>query len=326
MKKTLVLKDYLKNNKFVNKLYIKKLFKCGYNDCIYYNINKDGNLIDTTKTYLVNYLQLLNLVNNVQSYAYIKFPLLYGRNEKDILDKLIILNQCNQERIVFFIENEERIVENNKKNSSTINDIYDKSKVVDLVFLKHSNIDNFVKIYFYNECEKGVIKDFKINPKNIEEKMSYFYFTQSLMTYDKPKDEVISVQLFYGLYIYLIRDELIEKYNIDIKDTNIISNYEKLYMLLDKLGYVKKFYKTLYIKAKKNASKIEKKITNHPKYIELLKYFHSYKPFEDKLLFDIQDIDIDRLIDVHVGENWNKKWIKEQFKIIKENKNFGIRI
>ncbi len=314
-----VIKDYLKNKKFVNKLYIQKLLKCGLNDCSLYYLNKNGNYLNINKSYLVNYLQLLNLINNVQSYAYIKFPLLYGRDEKDILDKLIILNQCNQERIVFFIE-----TAYNKKSS--YEDIYDKSKIIDLVFLKHSNIDNFVKIYFLSKYAKGEIKDFKINSKHIEEKLAYYYFTQSLMTYDKPKDEEISIRLFFGNYIYLIRDELIEKYNIDIKDTNIISNYEKLYLLLDKLGYVKKFYKTIYPKAKRNSSKIEKKITSHPQYIELLKYFHSYKPFEDKILYDIQDIDIDRLIDVHVGTQWNKTWIKSQFKIIKESKNFGIRI
>ncbi len=316
-------KFYLKKTNFINKLYIQKLLKCVPKDCTLYYLNKNGNYIDTNKGYLVNYLQLLNLINNIQSYAYIKFPLLRGRNEKDILDRLIILNQCTQERIVFYIENY------SFKTNVTYDqyeDIYDKSKIVDLVFLKHSNIDNFVKGYFYNECEKGAIKDFKINPKNIEEQMSYYYFTYSLFTYDKPKDIDISVRLFYTSYIYLIREELIEKYNIDIKDTNIISNYEKLYMLLDKLGYVKKFYKNIYPKIKRNASKVEKKITSHPKYIELLKYFHSYKPFEDKVLFDIQDIDINRLIDVHVGEQWNKKWIKDQYKIIQENKNFGIRI
>ncbi len=84
-------KSYLKKAKFINKLYIQKLFECTYNECISYNINKNGKLIDTNKTYLVNYLQLLNVINNIQSYAYIKFPLIYGRNEKDILDRLIIL-------------------------------------------------------------------------------------------------------------------------------------------------------------------------------------------------------------------------------------------
>ncbi len=323
MKKEKDLKPYLKKSKFINKLYIQKLLKCIPKECILHDLNKNGILINTNKTYLVNYRQLVNLVNNIQSYAYIRFPLLYGRNEKDILDRLIILNQCSQERIIFYVE---KYSFKTNISKSKYEDIYNKNKVIDLVFLKHSNIDNFVKTYFYIECEKGNIKDFKINPKNIEEKMSYYYFVQSLMTYDKPKDEVISVQLFYGFYIYLIREELIEKYNIDIKDTNIISNYEKLYLLLDKLGYVKKFYKSKYPKKKRNSLKLEKNNTTHHQYIELLKYFHSYKPFEDKILFDIQDIDIDRLIDVHVGEHWNKKWIKDQFKIIKENKNYGIRI
>ena len=137
--------DFLKKKKFITKAYIKKLLTCNVNDCVLYNINKLGNLIDTNKTYLVNYLQLLNLLNNIQSYAYIKFPVLYGRDEKDILDKISILNQCTQERIIFYIENYALLEE---KQQLTINDIYDQGKVLDLVFLKHSNMDSFVKIYF----------------------------------------------------------------------------------------------------------------------------------------------------------------------------------
>ena len=63
-------------------------------------------------------------------------------------------------------------------------------------------MDNFVKIYFYNECEKGKVANFKIDPKNIQERLGYYYFTQSLVTYDKPKDEIISIQLFYNFYIF----------------------------------------------------------------------------------------------------------------------------
>ncbi len=325
MKKSVQKKksDLVKKKTLLTKAYIQKLLTCNVKDCILYMLNKDGNLINTKKTYLANYSQLVNLLNNIYSYAYIKFPLMYGRNEQDILDKISILNQCAQEKIIFYIESYSS--RENIKESS-YEDIYTKHKVVDLVFLKHSNMENFVKVYFYNQCEQGKISNFKINPKNLEERLAYYYFTQSLMTYEPPKDEIISVTLFYAFYIFFIRDEILEKYNIDIRDTNIIANYEKLYALLHKLGYVDRFYKKLYPKAKLLSSKIEKKITTHPKYIELLKYFNSYKPFEDKILYDIQDIDIERLIQVHVNPPFDKKYILDQYKIIKENHNYGIRI
>ncbi len=325
MKKSIIKKnsDLIKKKKLLTKAYIKKLLTCNVKDCFIYDINKNGNILTTNKSYLVNYRPLLNLLNNIYSYTYIKFPLLYGRSEQDILDKISILNQCTQERIIFYIENYTPI---SGKKISTINDIYNKGKFIDLVFLKHSNMDSFVKIYFLNEFEKGKIKDFKINPKNIEDRLAYTYLSQSLMTYDKPKDEIISVQLFYEFYIHSMKDEILEKYNIDIRDTNMVANYQKLYALLDKLGYVNTFYKKLYPKAKLLSSKVEKKIVSHPQYIELLKYFNSYKPFQDKVLFDIQDIDIERLIKTHIQPPFGVNYILEEYKKIKENRNYGIRI
>ncbi len=231
MKKSIVKKssDFTKKKKLLTKVYIKKILTCNEKDCTLYYLDKNGNLVSSNKAYLVNYLQLLNLLNNIQSYSYIKFPLLYGRSEQDILDKILILNQCVQERIVFYIE---KYTESSTKNEIfTINDIYEKNKILRLIFLKHSNIEKFVKIYFLNESMKNKIINFKINPKNIEEKLAYYYLSQSLMTYDQPKDSVISVQLFYEFYIRLIKDEIIEKYNINISDPNIIANYQKLYAL-----------------------------------------------------------------------------------------------
>ncbi len=187
-------------------------------------------------------------------------------------------------------------------------------------------MDNFVKIQFLHEYDKGKIKNFKIDQKSIEERLSFDYFTQSLMSYDPPKDEIISVQLFYSRYIFMIRDEINETYNIDIRNADLIGNYQKLYLLLDKLGYVSRFYKKIYPAVKKRAAKVEGKITSHPQYIELLKYYNSYKPFEDKVLFDIQDIDIERLIKSWIQPPLDKAYILREYKVIQENRNFGIRM
>jgi hypothetical protein len=325
MKKSVIKKnsDFIKKKKLLTKTYIQKLLTCNEKDCAIYNLNKDGNLINPNKGYLANYLQLLNLLNNIFSYTYIKFPLLYGRNEQDILDKISILNQCTQERIVFYIVNKKKI---SNKNILSIQDIYEKNKFIGMVFLKHSNIEKFVKVYFLEKSMNNEIANFQYVQKNIEEKLAYYYLSQSLMTYDQPKDSIISVQLFYDVYIHLMKDEILEKYNINISDTNMVANYQKLYALLDKLGYVNTFYKKLYPKAKLLSSKVEKKIVSHPQYIELLKYFNSYKPFEDKVLFDIQDIDIERLIKTHIQPPFDVNYILEEYKKIKENHNYGIRI
>ena len=240
---------------------------------------------------------------------------MYGRNERDIIDKLSILHQCRQEGVIFYIEDEKKL-----------EDIYEMDGMIRMVFLKHTNIENFTKIYFYNQCESGKVENFKIDPHNITEKMSYLYFTWSLMTYDKPKDKDISAQLFYHKYVPIIAPEIMEKYNIDIRDPNMISNYEKLYLLLSKLGYVKKFFEQIFPKCKKNSTKIEKKITDHPVYIEYLKYFNSYKPFSDKVLYDVREIDIERLVQSRVPDHLDKDWILQEFARIQENNNFGIRI
>ncbi len=46
----------------------------------------------------------------------------------------------------------------------------------------------------------------------------------------------------------------------------------------------------------------------------------------DKVLYSVSDIDIDKLINVHIGETWDKKYIIDEYHKIKDNKNFGIRI
>ena len=53
--------DFLKKKKFLTKAYIQKLLTCDIQDCILYALNKSGDLVNTKKGYLANYLQLLNL-------------------------------------------------------------------------------------------------------------------------------------------------------------------------------------------------------------------------------------------------------------------------
>lgn len=322
--------DFIKKKNFLSKSYLTKLFECG-DQCPVTEITKDGKLIHTNKSYLVNYFLLLYVLNNIWAYTFIKFPMMYGRNERDILEKLAILNQCKQERVIFYILNMNDQYtttgnNGNKKKIITIEDLYDPEKMLYVVFLKHSNIENFTKIYFYDECEKGNVPDLPIDPHNITEKMKYLYFTYSLITYEKPTDYDLSINLFYREYIKMIAPEIMEKYNIDIKDPNIIANYEKLYLLLSKLGYVKKFFGDIFPKCKKSAAKVEKRITEHPKYIEYLKYFNSYKPFADKILYDVGEIDVERLVKSRVGDHLDKEWILGEYKRIQENANFGIRI
>ncbi len=311
-----------KKKHYFTKSVIQKVLKCNPKDCILYFLHQDGSLVDSKKKHLNKYLQLVNLLNNIYSYAYIPFPLLYGRNEEDILNKICVLNQCAQERVIFYIEN----FGTGSKKIYKLEDMYTPGNMLHLVFLKHSNMDSFVKVQFLNEYAKGKIKNFKIDQKNIEELLSFYYFSYTLRFYDPPTDEILAVQLFYSEYIFMIRDEINETYNIDIRNADLIGNYQKLYLLLDKLGYVSRFYKKIYPVVKKRAAKVEAKITSHPQYIELLKYYNSYKPFEDKVLFDIQDINIERLIKSWIQPPLDKAYILREYKVIQENRNFGIRM
>ena len=309
----------IKRKSLLTKAYMTQLLRCD-EQCIITDITKDGKLIRTNRSYLINYQWILYLLNNIYAYSYVMFPMMYGRNEQDIVDKLSILYQCIMENVIFYIPQVD------DKRKITIEDIYKPDSIVDIVLLKHSNVENFTKIYFYGECEQGKIADFKINPLDIVEKISYLYFTTSLLTYEKPTDINISIRLFYQNYIKMIAPEILETYNIDIKDPNMIANYEKLYLLLNKLGYVRKFFTQIYPKCKKSAGKIEKKITSHPKYIEYLKYFHSYKPFADKILYDVAEIDVKRLVMTRVGDHLDKEWILSEYEKLKANGNFGIRM
>ncbi len=339
--------DFIKKKNFLSKHYILRLLECNNTVCPVTDITKSGKILHSDKSYLVNYQYLLYLLNNIHAYSYIKFPLIYGRNERDIIDKLSILHQCKQENVIFYIydkgvpssENSSQQIKTHQKekvvagvvaidpsSNDVLEGLYDKERMMEIVFLKHTNIENFTKVYFYNECAKGNVPGFTIDPHNIPEKMKYLYFTYSLLTYEKPKDSDISIKLFYYAYIKMIAPEIMEKYNIDIKDPNMIANYEKLYLLLNKLGYVKKFFQQLYPKCKREAFKIEKKITEHPVYIEYLKYFNSYRPFADKILYDVGQIDVERLVRSRVGDHLDKEWILSEYKRIEENANFGIRI
>ncbi len=166
MKKNIVKKkkDMLKKKVIYTKSYIQKLLTC--KDCLIFNIAKNGDFLESSKTYLSLYEDLLTLLNNMRSFVLMKFPVFYGRNENDLLDKISILQQCAIENIIMYIPNYSSY---RKISEGTFEDIYVKGKTVEIVFFKHSKLENFVKVYFYDECEKGKIPNFKINTKNIQE-------------------------------------------------------------------------------------------------------------------------------------------------------------
>ena len=65
--KLLIKNIQINKTKFINKLYTENILKCGSNDCAISPLYKNGILVEPNKGYLVNYLQLLNVINNIQS-------------------------------------------------------------------------------------------------------------------------------------------------------------------------------------------------------------------------------------------------------------------
>jgi hypothetical protein len=315
---------FLKKKKLITRSYIEKLFACTPKDCPLYLIQKDGHFVETPKSYLIDYKDIIFLINNLFSHAHIRFPLLVGRHEKDVLDKLLTLRQCQEENIVFYIENYD--TKKGHADYRTFEDIYVKGKMIKMVFLRHSHIESFVKIYFFHKCARGEIPNLKIKPRNIIEKLAWIFYLQSLIHYEPQPDSLTSVRLFYTSYITSkeLQEELLKKYNIDIRVD--VDSYAKLYHLLQRLGYVKLFYTKIFPKCKTYYHKIESTILRNKYYVEELRYFHSYRPFQDKILMDTRDIDLEKVVKAHVSDTFDKEWIVDQLRKANTDKKIHFHI
>jgi hypothetical protein len=264
-------------NKFdINKF--KNILKIENNNCLFY-LKKNGKIIYYPINKNNNYLCILNDNLNIISQY---FPLLEGKNESEILQKLIILKYLQNSDTKYFIF---------KFKKETNNDY--------IYTFKEKNIEKFIIYYYYSHN----IKKYTSLKNQIEEYLAFCYIINKLL-YKRITDNKIFIKLFYEKYILIIKEEIYNKYKISL---NNFPNYNKLYLFLKDKGYVEYYYNIITKKIVKISKKIEKKFI-----LNKLDY-EKFKLKKIKLIKNYKDIDLFELIDKHLNKKFDKTSIKNKF-------------
>lgn len=247
-----------------------------------YFLKKNGKyLYFPINNFYSNYLCILNKI----TIAYpVSFPnLYYAKNENDIINKLLIFNYIKKNNIKYIKLNNNFIYlfNNNIENSIEIG--------INLLFLAHiTSIDKKLYDYFYGNIVKTLTTCFMI----------------SRIRTRFVSDKKILINIFYEFYIssYQFKNELEKKYNKTIRD---FENYNKLYIFLKKTGFIDRFYNNYALKIIKNYKKFYNKILEDDR----LKKYKIKKQKEIKNF----DIDLLEIIDTHINNNFDKKYIRNKF-------------
>jgi hypothetical protein len=255
--------------------------------CDHY-LKKNGKIIFIPKIYD----RYLCMINNINLLDFVKFPYLYDKNEDKILKKLFILYILQKKNFKYI-----KIDNSINKDKNYILYLFDESKtniVLEILFLDNIIKNNKIYNYYYGTMLKSLCTGFMLNK----------------LMYDK-SDKKTLIILFYTLYINLIQNEIYDKYN---KKLNDFKNYSDLYIFLKKYGYVTKYYDDYGIKMIQNYNKFYKKIVNHPK---LKKFKDEYS----KEIKNFKDINLIKIIDKYVNNDFNKEYIKNKFIELTEKYN-----
>ena len=257
----------------------KNILKIDNKNCQFY-LKKNGKIIYHPINKNNNYLCILNHnLNMVSNY----FPLLNGKNEIEILQKLIIFKHLQNNDTKYFILKE--------KN---------KTKNILICTFKEENIEKFITLFYYTTNTKKILN---YNYLNINECLAYSYVIKKLLFKKILKDKIF-IKLFYEDYIHLIKHKIYNKYKITF---NNFSNFNKLYLFLKDKGYVDKYYNGITNKIVKISKKIEKKfLSNNLDY-------QKFKKRKLKLIKNYKDIDLFELIDNHLNKKFDKTSIKNKF-------------
>jgi len=119
-------------------------------------------------------------------------------------------------------------------------------------------------------------------------------------------DKEFFISIFYRFYIFLLKDEIIRKYGIDISKD--FDNYHSIYLFLKEKKYVSKFY-----------TKIKKQILDE--YNNLKIFINDKKVDINKLGKSLKQIYMYEAFPYLKDINVNKKTMKDINKIIKNLKN-----
>lgn len=243
-----------------------------------YFLKKNGSILYLPTQKYNQYICLLKKIINI---TYIQFPDLTGRDEDNIVDKLLLLEYVQKQNIKYYKINEMSIYIFHNDNEKDL---------MDILFLNHiTKIDEKMNIYFNGNLLKKLTKFFMI----------------SKITTKKISDKNILITIFYEFYINSeeLKNDLLEKYNITIQD---FPNFNKLYLFLKKYGYVDEYYNTYVPKMLKNYKTFYKKLISNKKKTNFqLKIAKKIKKFSD--------INLLKITNSYVNNKFNKEYIKNKF-------------
>ena len=193
------------------------------------------------------------IIKKIKYATLIKFPYLYGKNEDEIVYKLLLMSYCQKKNLKY--------IKIDKHN----------------IFLFNGDIKNIenimLNLYIYK-------KKFKIIETDEEDILNKFMFKR-LLTSKKISDEKIFIEIFYE-HIFEYKESIQKYYGINI---NNIKNFNELYKKLKKVGFVNEYYNKLvpYILKthKKKYKSISKSFDNiRSNYIKKIKNFSTINIFK----------------------------------------------
>jgi hypothetical protein len=117
-------------------------------------------------------------------------------------------------------------------------------------------------IYIYEKLLPPLLKKYNINKKaTIHNKyflniLTYYFYLYKLQFFKTPNRKILIV-LFFSNYIKLIKEELYDKYQVNI--TMNIQNYHQLYLFLKEKKYVSYYYDVIVKEILKNYKEMNKK-------------------------------------------------------------------
>lgn len=127
-----------------------------------------------------------------------------------------------------------------------------EEKVKKYVYIHEKILPSLLKKY--GKYEKG--KANVVSHKTFLDILTYYFYLYKLQFF-KTSNHKILVVLFFANYVKLIKEELYEKYKINI--TMNIQNYHQLYLFLKEKKYVSHYYDVIVKEILKNYKKIQKK-------------------------------------------------------------------
>jgi hypothetical protein len=264
-------------------------FKIKKSRCSYF-LKKNGKVIYYP---FEVYDDFLCVLNNFKKISVVQFPLLIGRDEDQIIKKLLILQYAKKQDFKY--------VKTNNKSSELDNYL--------VYIFNQKNIDlYYFFLYFQKITKEKKIYDYYYG--TILKKLTTIFMFLKITT-KSPNNNKLLIEIFYYDYFRMLYKELYYKYNISLND---FPNYETIYLFLKNHGYVDKFYNVYSKIILKNYEKYYNNVINDPN-------FEKFKIKKLKNIKNFNDLNVLELVDKYVNQKFNKNYIKNKFIEIVEKYN-----